>query len=497
MDTIESSNEKNNQEKEQKPVIDLRISSDNMAAYINVKPAYEGQNISYEDIVSFLEKNNIVYGICREAIKDFCKNKKYYIELQCARGLAPIDEEDSKMEYLFKVTQNILPTEREDGTMDFRDLGLVQNVSKGDVLCRIIKPAPGTDGIDIYNNPVKYKKGRVPGFPGGNNTVISDDGLTLSAAIDGCIEYKKSILNINDVFIIRGDVDSASGNIDFLGTVTIQGDVREGFSVKAGKDIVVRGMVEGAMLDAGENIIISNGMNGMGKGVLKAGDNVTGKYFENVTINCGGNITADVIMNSRVAAGNAVILKGRKALLVGGTCRAGRRIYANTIGSASNVRTEVSIDSDVLNKFLNKSGSVSKIGELKAKLAEEKKSAGEINRQVSQIMQIISKVKGNPKAQQLLKSILKKKALTDAGIKDLEGKISAEQKDSEREKNNTDDPSFLDFNIIGNKIIYVGTKMEIGSFTLSLANDYSNTKFYADKEQIVGVPVLPSDKITY
>lgn len=477
-------------EKTEKPVIDLRVSEDKTAAFITVTPAADGTGVTYDDIISCLKENGIVFGICSSSIEDFCTNKKYDIELSCARGLLPVDQEDARIEYMFKTTHNMLPTEREDGTVDFHNLGLVQNVSKGDVLCRIVPSAPGKDGKDIYGTPIKYKNGRVPEFPTGNNTVVSDDGLTLSAAIDGCIDYKKGILNINDTFVVRGDVNSSSGNIDFLGTVIVQGDVLESFSVKAGKDIIVRGMVEGAVLNAGGNITISNGMNGMGKGLLKAKENVTGKYFENANIECGENVNADVILNSNIQAGNSIILKGRHALLVGGKSVVGKRIYTNTIGSESNVKTDISIQSDVLKKFTG--GSTEDLDKLKQKLDEENKALHTVNNQLIKAKALLASSKGNPKVLLLIKSIIQKKAAADENIQKLTEEIQEREKAAE-----SDDYSYLNFNVIGNRTVYRGTKITIGAITENLTSDYSNTKFYIDKGHITPGQILPSDKISY
>ncbi|HCR44592.1 MAG TPA: hypothetical protein DIV41_08430, partial [Ruminococcaceae bacterium] len=59
------------------------------------------------------------------------------------------------------------------------------------------------------------------------------------------------------------------------------------------------------------------------------------------------------------------------------------------------------------------------------------------------------------------------------------------------------DYSYLNFNVIGNRIIYRGTKITIGPIAESLADDYSNTKFYMEKGHIIPGQILPSDKISY
>lgn len=322
-----------------------------MAAYLRVKPAAADQVVTYDEVLNYLTEKEVTYGIREAAIRDFCDGKKYYMELLCAQGDPPVDGEDGYITYNFDTDTDFRPKEREDGTVDFRDLGTVKNISKGEELCRIVPPTPGKDGRDVYNREVSFKPGRSPVLPAGLNTEVSEDGLALVAGVDGCIEFKKSRIDVNEVFIVRGDVNSASGNIKAIGSVIVQGDVREGFSVTAGKDITIRGMAEGAFIEAQGNITISNGMNGMGRGTLKAGGNIVGKYFENAVLEAEGDIYADVLMTCRAKAGGSIILKGRKASLIGGKYEAGQKIVARNIGTGTSGKTAVSIQSSTLNDF--------------------------------------------------------------------------------------------------------------------------------------------------
>lgn len=472
-------------EEEQKPEMELQVSTDNMTAYLRVLPAPNGnRSVTYEEIMDFLKQHGIVFGIREDAIHDFCDNKKFYLELTCAQGVEPVDETDGKLEYQVKTEPTATPKMKEDGTVDFRDLGLVQNVSKGDVLCRLIPPAGGKDGIDIYNNPARFHKGRMPKFPGGRNTAVSDDGLTLKAAMDGCVEYKNASLNINDVFIVHGDVSSESGNIEFNGTVTVQGDVLEGFTVRAGRDLMIRGMVEGASLVAGENVVISNGMHGMGKGSIRAGGNITGKFFENVKLESGADVYADAILNSQVNAKGSVILKGKNALLSGGKCCAGKRISAGVIGSSNNTRTDVTVESAELTKLLlDTSGN--QVESLKAKAASFKEISKNLEAHIKSVSKAVIKSDDSTDGKPKLSEIIREKSRTDIQIQELEKKIKEAEKQSS---------SCVDYCIIGIKAVYAGTKLKIGDFTQLLASDYHNMKFYSDREHIVSGPVLPSDR---
>jgi len=472
-------------QEELKPQFQLQISTDNMAAYLRVTPAYPDQIVLFDDIIEYLTQNEITYGVCEDAIRSFCQNKKFYSELICAKGDPPVDGTDGFIEYKFDHDTGLKPKEREDGTVDFRDLGLVKNISKGGVLCQMTPPKPGKDGMNIYNQIVPFVEGRRPTFPSGTNTVISEDGLSLLANVDGCIEFTKSTVNVSDVFIVRGDVDSASGNINAVGSVIVQGDVVEGFFVKAGKDISIRGMAEGATIEAKGTISISNGMNGMGKGILRAGGNVVGKYFENAIIFSDNDIYADVLMNCKVTVGGSIVLKGHKALMIGGSYQAAQKIFAKTIGSSSRTVTSVSISSKELTDML-----VADKEEGTAELENELLKAQTALKDFQEQFLILSKqvlFHGQNDAQKqglLMKAAtLKKSQLTEA----VEV-IKARLKKASEVKNN-----LTDYKIIGTNIVYAGTKMTIGPHTVNLNDDNSNTKFYATSEKIVLAPVLPSD----
>lgn len=472
---------------EKKPEIRVMVSSDGLEASIHFKPAFPDQTVTLEEISAALKENGIAYGVLEDVIRDYCENRKYFLDPVCARGLMPEDEENGSLEYLFQKEKNVMPAEREDGTVDYRDLGIVQNVKKGDVLCRLIRPQPGKDGIDVYGRPVPYHRGKLPNFPQGKNTAVSEDGMTLTAAADGCIEYRNANLNVSETFTVRGDVDSSSGNIDFLGTVIVRGDVLEGFSVKAGGDINVRGMVEGALLQSGGSIAIACGMNGMGHGKLIAGGSISAQYIENASVECQGDVRADVILNSSLQAGNSILARGRKGLLAGGRCQAGLQIQANTIGSGG-ARTEVRIFSKVLEDLLTGKEEESPES-VRAELEKEQENKKTLDSQMETIAQFLKKEPLSLKAQKLFRSAQFQRKQSEAKIQSLKTKIDTMEKS--KPKGSTP----FDFKIVALRILYAGTKVTIGNFVETMSTDYNATKFYADREHIVSTPIQPVDRV--
>lgn len=145
--------------------------------------------------------------------------------------------------------------------------------------------------------------------------------------------------------LIVDTVDFSTGNIDFPGSVHIQGNVPSGFTVKAAGDIVVQGVVENAVLIAGGNIALCRGVKGAGSGSLGAGQDIRTLFIESCQVRAGGSIYADTILNSDVACGHTVSVYGQRGYLLGGVCMAGDFVSAAQIGNAAQIATSVIIRS--------------------------------------------------------------------------------------------------------------------------------------------------------
>lgn len=467
------------------PQLSVRISEDRQQAFVWAKNVTLGQQIAEDDVNRILAENGVVFGILPEAVKSFCVNPSR--ETLCAHGVLAQDEKPGEIEYFFRTDECCIPEQHEDGTVDFGSLGTVQSVKKDDRLCRIVPPEPGKDGMDVTGKPLPHKKGALPPLPSGHNTTVSEDRMELRASIDGCIEYRKGILNINDTYYVRGNVDSSSGNITFAGTVVIQGDVETGYSVKAGGDIKVYGMVIGATLKAGGGITVSKGVNGMRGGSLTADGNITARYFQNAQVFSGCDVYADTLMNCNVEAGGIILMRGPNSSILGGKCQAGHRIYAKVLGTPSFTLTEVTIMSPDLKSSL--AGNFSRATEL-AELNQRIQAEAMLQQDCAKQLKLLSSTLGlrgaSYRTQEMMKTLTQRQRQSENDVRGYEKRVE--------ELENTPIVPLADFNISVLHTAYSGTKITIGTFNVMLSSNYDNMKFYIKDSQIVTGPVLPTDE---
>ena len=326
--------------------ISVWISPDKMSAYINVSEPENEESYTVEEILGVLHQEGVKYGIDLKMLEQIVNQKLYNQTIKIAEGKLPIDGVDGRIEFYFELEVKYKPIILPDGRVDYRNLNLIQSVKKGDKLCTIIPPIPGEEGINVMGGRVVPIKDKPVKLPVGKNVVISEDGNTLIAGMDGHISYNDEKISIYPTYEVSGNVDNSTGNIDFLGNVVIRGNVLAGFSVKAGGNIEIWGVVEGAAIEAEGDITIRRGILGNNKATIKSKGSVYTRFIERSYVEAANDIRAEAVMHSSVKCGGHLILEGKKGLLVGGKSAIGKELIAKVIGSqmASTTIIEVGVD---------------------------------------------------------------------------------------------------------------------------------------------------------
>lgn len=324
--------------------LELAITDDKMKATMMVwEPEGDGADITEEALYKALQEKHITYGIDEEKIRDIAENKRYRQLFVIASGKPAKDGTSGKIKDFFPRQVQLKYATKQNGGIDFKNMNLIHNVKEGDVVCQITRPTDPEDGMSIYGQPVRGRQGAMPAIPQGKNITYNEDGTQLVAACEGNLTFRSGRFHVEKVFEVAGNVDNSIGNINFSGSVFIQGDVFEGYEVRAKGNITVMGMVEGAALIAGGDIQLQKGMRGMHCGVLEAGGDITAKFLEDCTIHAGSNIQAEYIINSQVACENNLTLVGRRGAFIGGSCSVYNEMNVKAVGAASHITTSVTL----------------------------------------------------------------------------------------------------------------------------------------------------------
>jgi len=360
-------------------LITVDITDQEMKAHVILSPPGPGgSDLSKDAILGFLRNNRVIHGVKEDALQELEDKPRYREPCLVAEGSKPQNGRDSYVQYNFETDKNRHQLrEAADGRVNFKELGLIQNVVAGQPLARKLPPEPGQPGRTVTGKMIPARNGKDVSAPLGRNVHMGEDGTTLIADINGLVTFIGGKINVEEIFQVPGDVDPKTGNIMFLGTVIIQGSVQDGFSVKASGNIEVRGSVGKCEIVAEGDIIIHQGMAGKGGGTIQAGKNIWSKFIENATVEAGENvIVSDGLINTNIVANKKIICQGKRAAIVGGRYRACEEINAKTLGSpVGGTETTLEVGYDPKSK--------AKMDQLQTQALQIKRKAEELDKNIA------------------------------------------------------------------------------------------------------------------
>jgi hypothetical protein len=327
------------------------IDSEMKAVLILHPPGAGGADPSFDAIVSFLQSNGIAFGIKEDVVRDMEEDPQYGMNVVVAEGTRPKNGKDAYILYTFNTDKSGVKLKEKNGKVDFKELNLIQNVVEGQVLARKVPPEKGESGRTVTGKLLMAKDGKDCEIGIGKNVRLSDDGNSVIAEINGQVVVTADKLNVEPVFVVPGDVNLKTGNILFLGTVMVKGNVEDGFSVKAAGNIEVLGSVGRCDLDAEGDIIVHQGITGKSNGKVLCGHSVWSKFIENSFVEAGELVVvSDGIINSSIIANKKIICRGKRASIVGGHLRAAEEINAKALGSVAGSETILEVGYDPKSK---------------------------------------------------------------------------------------------------------------------------------------------------
>jgi uncharacterized protein (DUF342 family) len=329
--------------------LQVTVSQDKMQAYLVFRRVEGELKVTSRELEEYLSSQGIKFGIQTDTLYLISQRPQEFFFTQnvIAVGIPPEAGKDGYVKVLYGESsdQERRPAEREDGSVDYKEVTQLANVKAGQLIAERVPAQKGIPGKAVTGEEIPPKNGKDAHFKIGKNVVVNPEKIAMYAAIDGLVTMTdKEKLNVFPVYEVNGDVDYNSGNIDFIGTVVIRGNILTGFRVKASGDIRVTGGIEGAEVESDGSIEISGGIIGSNKGFVKAGRNIRCSFIQEGNAYAGEDILAtQSIMHSNVRAGRSVKCLGAKGLIVGGVIQAGERVTARMVGNSMSTATVIEV----------------------------------------------------------------------------------------------------------------------------------------------------------
>ncbi len=446
--------------------ISIVVRNNNMEAWMKVNHNND-QPLSLEDLKEAILREKIAYGIKKDSLNEIIQGRDIYQEVMIAAGKEPVNGVDGYFEFFFDRSVATKPIILEDGSVDYYAMTRIVTVTQGDKVIEYHPATNGIDGYNIYGQVLKATKGKDLSPIKGKGFELSEDKRFYTALLTGKIEFQNDRLIISNLLEIKDDLDYLQGDIHFKGDLLIYGNVFQGKVIEADGNITIRGHVEGATIIAGKDIVFESGMQGAQKGFVICGGNVSGKFFEQVSIKAKGDITANAIMNCMIESQGSVIVTGKRGIILGGTTYALKCISASVIGNSKEVNTTlyVGVPDTIQLQIKN----------IDSKIAQLRERVAQIEAATEMIEEREITGKKNPFMTQKLQ-LVRTKISTNAEITDLLQEKNTILHNLEISR---------DAHIEVNKVIYPNTTISISGIYDTITVETTRVMFYRKEYEIV------------
>ena len=334
----------------------VSVAADTLTAILTVVPPQNGGTAPDPAAArAVLEKAGVVFGIDEAAIAE-ALGPALGSPIAVARGTPPQPGTDGWLEPLVAVNQQRHAIADEHSQVDFRDRGVTPSVSPGDALIRRHPSAAGVSGHGVTGKELPAAPAKNIKFAVRMQGVEADPGDPdlLRAAVAGQPILIRDGITVEPILRLE-TIDIASGNVEFIGSIEIRGDVQSGMRVKAGGDIIVGGIVEAAELVAGGDIVVKGGVIGhspqehkdaqrVDTARLTAKGSIKARYLENCVVLAEQAVAIDeaMIQCDVTAIDQIIVGQGSgKGGIVGGFVRATAKVSAVVIGGPGSSQTRV------------------------------------------------------------------------------------------------------------------------------------------------------------
>ena len=286
-----------------------------------------------------LQAADVTSGVLDAALERFAEPQPLADVICLARGTPPQPGRDASVEFAFDVDPPTTPPPNEDGSIDYHAAFGERFVESGAALARYQPPVEGTPGVDVRGVPLPpppTKDDPLEGIAGANTEVR---GEQLFATQPGRPLLNGQRVDVVATYEVPGDLDYSVGNLTFPGDVTVRGDVKPGFCIDATGSVTVQGVTDHATIRAGQDIVV-RGVVGGDESVLEAGGDVVAQYLHGAHITAGGEVlTAREIVNCTVTARRVETPQAGR--IVGGEIIAKDEVDTGALGSPKAVPTRV------------------------------------------------------------------------------------------------------------------------------------------------------------
>jgi Predicted polymerase, most proteins contain PALM domain, HD hydrolase domain and Zn-ribbon domain len=329
--------------------VEVALSPDAMSATASFfPPRGDGLPIDPFFVSELLRRLGVVSGILDEEIAQSAMScnldRRVLHNVVVAKGSESVTEipEHASLDPKFKPLS--LHVDDKVQHVDFRELATLFVVKAGETIATVLPKRPGVLGKDVRGKETPFSRESPEGCTAGRNVERREDKLV--ARVDGRLSIEGGRADVDEVLLVKGEVDFHTGHIIFPGDVVIEGAVHDGFKVWSGGSIVCKSTMDAFDVNAKKDLSCSQGIIGRRRGQVRVGGELRAKYIQNCRVAARGDMKiASAVVNSRIYTLGSLDM-GDKGVIMGGEVFAMHGVRCGRLGNQAFQSTNIHVGTD-------------------------------------------------------------------------------------------------------------------------------------------------------
>jgi uncharacterized protein (DUF342 family) len=343
-----------------------------MKAALSLYPSASGELFEPTDVAAALAAAQVARGVddaALEAAIAEANGSRQPVEWRIvAAGRPPQPSVDAYLE--FPPLRRYAPGGLlHPGAMEYTRARIV-NVNAGETVAIYHPLEDGLPGVTV-------RGAYVPSEPAIDRTPRTGRGVRreadrMVATTDGRLLVEEREVNVDGNLRIEGNLTLLAGDIDFVGHITVLGDIEPGLRVRGRKNITVGGSIFDSSIICAGNLSVKHGIVGGGDAVVEVHGKLEADFVENMEIKVWGDCQiSKSIVNSRVLCARALSMPGY-GHFVSGQLYASDGIHLAQVGlsKGGSVKLTVGIDALAAQRVLEIDAELDAIEERVRKIRE-------------------------------------------------------------------------------------------------------------------------------
>ncbi len=318
-----------------------------MTVSVAIAPGAHHGAITRQEIMRVLKEHRVACGpLDQQRIESLIRGLRRgdvpMNDVVIVKGIPPVHGQDGRIVDL--VAPPRLSNDDEERA-DYYQVNRLRIVNKDTPVLEIIPPTPHRPGTNVLGREVPARIGTTARVILGHNVALSDDRRFVYATRGGRFEFSHGVASVEPDVTVGANISFRTGNVDFEGDVVIDKDVFDRFEVKTQRSVVIRGAVEGARIDADEDVTVKGAILGRRKGHVTAGGYIVCTFATGARLEAGTHVSiSKYCFDSTIRCAGTLMMP--EAVFSGGeaSCRGGAVVA--TLGSATHSKTTVRVGID-------------------------------------------------------------------------------------------------------------------------------------------------------